>query len=227
MLTECQFCNAEDPKSYLYYSLPSLLAPHLFNLCVLAIVTSGLVVGKDAAIWRTTATLAAGALVLIDVYFVASYDYKANARALRLEEIDTFFWKMRVWRGIGIAFVDGMLGWLLYLSSTNRMFLTPPTTAERIESSTKTLDLVRSKMSAMGILRNTIYRDQDLRARSQEYWVHEGRLMGELMQEREVVDGIRNAMDGRINMATITADAETYAQSVIAPLQAHGMNGHI
>jgi len=227
VLTECQFCNAEDPKSYLYYSLPSLLAPHLFNLCVLAIVTSGLVVGKDAAIWRTTATLAAGALVLIDVYFVASYDYKANARALRLEEIDTFFWKMRVWRGIGIAFVDGMLGWLLYLSSTNRMFLTPPTTAERIESSTKTLDLVRSKMSAMGILRNTIYRDQDLRARSQEYWVHEGRLMGELMQEREVVDGIRNAMDGRINMATITADAETYAQSVIAPLQAHGMNGHI
>lgn len=227
VLTECQFCNAEDPKSYLYYSLPSLLAPHLFNLCVLAIITSGLVVGKDAAIWRTTATLAAGALVLIDVYFVASYDYKANARALRLEEIDTFFWKMRVWRGIGIAFVDGMLGWLLYLSSTNRMFLTPPTTAERIESSTKTLDLVRSKMSAMGILRNTIYRDQDLRARSQEYWVHEGRLMGELMQEREVVDGIRNAMDGRINMATITADAETYAQSVIAPLQAHGMNGHI
>ena len=227
MLTECQFCNAEDPKSYLYYSLPSLLAPHLVNLCVLALVTSGLVVGKDAAIWRTTATLAAGALVLIDVYFVASYDYKANARALKLEDIDTFFWKMRVWRGVGIAFVDGVLGWLLYLSSTNRAFLNPPTTAERIESSTRSLDLVRSKMSAMGILRNTINRDEELRARSQGYWIHEGRLMGELMQEREVVDGIRNAMDGRINMATITADAETYAQSVIAPLQAQAMNGHV
>ncbi|KAE9377747.1 hypothetical protein N431DRAFT_554087 [Stipitochalara longipes BDJ] len=227
VLIDCQFCNAEDPKSYLYYSLPSLLAPHLFNLCVLALVTSGLFTGKDAAIWRTTATLAAGALVFIDVYFVATYDCKANARALRLEDIDFFFWKMRVWRAIGLAFIDGILGWLLYLSSTNRAFLTPPSTAERIETSTRMLDVVRSKMSAMGILRNTINRDEELRARSQGYWVHEGRVMGELMQEREVVDGVRNALDGRINMATITADAETYAQSVIAPLQSPMMNGNI
>ncbi|PMD27195.1 hypothetical protein NA56DRAFT_590425 [Hyaloscypha hepaticicola] len=227
VLTDCQFCNTEDPNSYLYYSLPSLLAPHLFNLCVLALVTSGLFTGKEAAIWRSTATLAAGALILIDVYFVWTYDYKDNARALRLEDIDCFFWKMRVWRGIGIAFIDGMLGWLLYLSSTNRAFLMPPSTAERVEASTRLLDVVRSKMSAMGILRNTINRDEELRARSQGYWVHEGRVMGELMQEREVVDGVRNALDGRINMATITADAETYAQSVVAPLQAAGMNGNI
>jgi hypothetical protein len=120
-----------------------------------------------------------------------------------------------------------MLGWLLYLSSTNRAFLNPPSTAERIEASTRILDVVRSKMSAMGILRNTINRDEELRGRSQGYWIHEGRVMGELMQEREVVDGVRNALDGRINMATITADAETYAQSVIAPLQAAGMNGNI
>lgn len=190
-------------------------------------MTSGLFTGKEAAIWRSTATLAAGALILIDVYFVWTYDYKDNARALRLEDIDCFFWKMRVWRGIGIAFIDGMLGWLLYLSSTNRAFLMPPSTAERVEASTRLLDVVRSKMSAMGILRNTINRDEELRARSQGYWVHEGRVMGELMQEREVVDGIRNALDGRVNMATITADAETYAQSVIAPLQAAGMNGNI
>ncbi|KAH8779204.1 hypothetical protein F5882DRAFT_329462 [Hyaloscypha sp. PMI_1271] len=227
VLTNCQFCKAEDPNSYLYYSLPSLLAPHLFNLCVLALVTSGLFTGKEAAMWRTTATLAAGAMMLIDTYFVATYDYKANARALRLEDIDFFFWKMRVWRGIGLAFVDGMLGWLLYLSSTNRAFLTPPSTAERVEASTRMLDVVRSKMSAMGILRNTINRDAELRARSQGYWVHEGRVMGELMQEREVVDGVRNALDGRINMATIRADAETYAQSVIAPSQVPGMNGNI
>jgi hypothetical protein len=34
-------------------------------------------------------------------------------------------------------------------------------------------------------------------------------------------------LDGRINMATITADAETYAQSVIAPSQVPVMNGNI
>jgi len=228
VLTDCQFCNADDPNSYLYYSLPSLLIPHLFNLCVLALITSGLFTGKEGAPWRTTATLAAGAVALIDIYFVSTYDYKANARATRLQDIDFFFWKMRVYRGIGIAFIDGLLGWLLYLSSTNRAFFDPPSTAERIEASTRVLEVVRSKMSAMGILRNTVNRDEELRARSQGYWVHEGRVMGELMQEREVVDGVRNALDGRINMATITADAEAYAQGVIAPLQGTpGMNGNI
>jgi hypothetical protein len=227
-LTDCQFCNAEDPNSYLYYSLPSLLTSHLFNLCVLALVTSGLFTGKEGARWRTTATLTAGAVALMDIFFVSSYDYKTNARATRLEDIDFFFWKIRIWRGIGIAFIDGLLGWLLYLSSTNRAFLNPPSTTERIEASTKVLDAVRSKMSAMGILRNTINRDEELRARSQGYWVHEGRVMGELMQEREVVDGVRNALDGRINMATITTDAEAYAQSVIAPLQGTlEINGNI
>jgi hypothetical protein len=187
-----------------------------------------LFIGKEGAVWRATATIAAGAVALIDIYLVSTYEYKANTRATKLEDIDFFYWKMRVWRGIGIAFIDGVLGWLLYLSSTNRAFLNPPGTAERIEVSMKILDVVRSKMSAMGILRNTINRDEELRARSQGYWVHEGRVMGELMQEREVVDGVRNALDGRINMATITADAEAYAQSVITPLQGGpSMNGNI
>ena len=83
-------------------------------------------------------------------------------------------------------------------------------------------------MNAVSILRNTITRDEDLRGRSQGYWIHEGRYMGELMEERSVVEGVRNALDSRIDMQTITADAEAYAQSVVGPLQAvGGANGSI
>ena len=203
-----------------------MLAPHLFNLCVLALVTSGLFAGKEATIWRTTATIGAAAVALAEVYFLSSYNYQGNARATRLEDIDTFFWKMRLYRGIGIAALDGLIGWMLYLSSTNRAFLNPPSTAERVETSTRILDTVRSKMSAMGIVRNTINRDEELRNKSLGYWVHEGRLMGELMEEREVVEGVNNALESRINLQTITADAENYAQNVVGPLQAGpAMNG--
>ncbi|TAQ83601.1 hypothetical protein B7494_g8074 [Chlorociboria aeruginascens] len=219
VLTDCAFCNAEEPQSYFYYAIPALLAPHLFNLAVLALVTSELFIGKEAAVWRTTATVAAMALAITDIYSVNSYNHQENSRVTRLEDIDTYFWRMRVYRGISIAVMDGVIGWLLYLSSTNRAFIVPPTTAERVEASTRVLDVVRSKMSAVGILRNTVNRDEELRARSQEYWVHEGVLMGDVMQEREVVDGVRGALSNRINIQNITADAEKYAQNVLAPLE--------
>jgi hypothetical protein len=224
VLTYCQFCNADDPKSYLYYTLPALLAPHLFNLCILALITSGLFTGKEGSVWRTTATVSAAAVALADIYVVSSYEPSANAVATRLQDIDMFFWRMRVYRLTAIAVVDGLIGYVLFLSSTNRAFLTPPSTAERVETSTRILSEVRSKLSAAGVLRNTITRDEELRSQAQRYWIDEGRVMGEMMEEREVVEGVQNALESRINMANISADAERYAEIVVAPPAS--MNGN-
>lgn len=50
------------------------------------------------------------------------------------------------------------------------------------------------------------------------------------MEDREVVDSVNNAMtSNRINIAAIAADAQTYADNVVAPLQLSvpGMNGAI
>ncbi|KAH8685519.1 hypothetical protein BGZ60DRAFT_93711 [Tricladium varicosporioides] len=222
VLANCQFCTAEDPSTYLYYFLPALLAPHLFNLVALALVTSGLFTGPEATGWRTPATLAAVALAFLDVYIVATFKHGDNARATRLEDINTFFWKMRVYRLISLAALDGLLGWLLYLSSTNRAFITPPSTASRIETSNRILDVARSKMSAIAILKNTISRNEALREKVNGYWVHEGRLMGEIMEEREVLEGVQNALENRIDMATIQGDAEAYARNVMEPFEVGG-----
>lgn len=167
-----------------------------------------------------SATIAGGVAILVDVWVTATYNYQENSRATRLEDIHPFFWRMRVYRLISLAFIDGLVGWLLYLSSTNRAFITPRSPAERIESSTRLLENVRSKMNAMSILRNTVNRDEELRDKHRDYWVTEGNLMGELMEEREVIEGINNALENRIDMRIISADAETYAQNVLAPLQA-------
>jgi hypothetical protein len=220
VITNCQFCNAEDPKSYFYYALPGIFGPHLLNLTILAIVTSGLFTGKDGEKWRVTATIAAGVVALGEVYLVSTYGYQGNARSTSLDEIDFFYANMRMYRGVALAAIDGLIGLGLYLSSTNRAFITPPTPAENIEVSLRILDSARSKMSAVGILRNTINRDEELRTRTQDYWRHEVRLTGELMEDREVVDSVNNAMtSNRVNIAAITADAATYAENVVAPLQ--------
>ncbi|KAH8602172.1 hypothetical protein B0O99DRAFT_605785 [Bisporella sp. PMI_857] len=223
VIRDCQFCKAEDPKSYLYYALPGILAPHLYNLCMLATTTSGLFIGKDAAIWRKTATIASIAVAATEFYFWGSYNHQANARATRLEDIDAFFWKMRVYRCLALAAVDGIIGWMLYLSSTNRAFLNPPSAAERVETSIRALDRVRNSVNSAAVLRNTINRDEELRLRSLSYWVDEGRLMGATMDEREVLEGVQNALEERINMTDISRDAENYAKTVVG----HHLMGEI
>jgi hypothetical protein len=216
-LAECPFCVAEEPRSYFYYALPDITWPHLLNLVAVAVVTSPTWTGRHGGQWRTLATIAAGVLGALEVYFVSSYNHQANSRSLRLAELDMFHWSMRTYRLVALAALDAGLAWVLWLSSTNRAFATPPSPAERVEMANRGLMGVKSKITALGIVRNTTMRDEELRARLQGYWAHEVRTMNEIMQDREVVDGVNDALSQRIRIQDITNDAELYAQSVTQP----------
>jgi hypothetical protein len=115
-----------------------------------------------------------------------------------------------------------VLGWVLYLSSTNRAFVVPPTAAERVEGVVRALGSVKSKISAVGIVKNTAIRDEELRGRMTGYWTHEGMLMRDVMEEREVVEGVTDALTNRIDIRNIERDAEMYAGNVLLPLHGTG-----
>ena len=218
VLADCPFCSVDDPRSYFYYALPAMLWPHIFNLIAVAAVTSPAWTGRHGAQWRTLATIAAGVLGALEIYFVSSYSHHANSRALRLHQLDMFHWSMRTYRLLALAALDAALGWALYLSSTNRAFANPPTPAERVEMVNRGLVTTKSKLSALAIVRNTALRDEDLRSRTHAYWTHEVRLMSEVMEDREVVEGANDALSNRIKIQDITRDAESYAQTVLQPL---------
>ncbi|KAK3683629.1 hypothetical protein B0T22DRAFT_411798 [Podospora appendiculata] len=224
-LAECPFCSSAEPLSYLYYAIPALLAPHLFNLAVIAAVTSPVLTHHGGATWRTTATLAALALAALDVYAVQSYDHQANSRALRPAEMDPFFWTARVWRAAGLAALDLLLAALLYLSGTNRLFARPPSPAERVEAVARTLAGVKGKINAAGVVKNTTSRDEALRARSNAYWSQEVQIMREIMEDREVIEGVNDALENRIDIRTIERDAEAYATSMLPPAPAAAKAG--
>lgn len=154
----------------------------------------------------------------LEIYFVSSFNYQGNSRALRLNEIEMFYWSMRNYRLIAMAALNAGLAWVLFLSSTNRAFATPPSTAERVEQVNRGLITVKSKMNALGIVRNTALRDEDLRSRTHAYWTHEVRLMGEVMEDRDVIEGVNDALSNRIRIQDITRDAESYAQNVLQPV---------
>lgn len=222
VLAECPFCSADEPNSYLYYALPDLLWPHLMNWAVIALVTSRLVSGRVGGQWRAYATIGGIIIAALDIYFVVTYNYMGNRRMTRLQELDFFYWKMRVWRAVGLAGLDVVLGLVMYLSSTNRAFVNQPSPAERVENVTRVLGGVKGKINALGVVKNTASRDEELRARSVAYWNHEVKLMRDVMEEREVIEGVSNALENRIDIETITRDANLYAESMLQPLQGHG-----
>ena len=117
-------------------------------------------------------------------------------------------------RGIIIALADVLVAGLLWLSSTNRMFVVPPSAAERMETAMRVLESARAKLQAVGIMRNVVVRDEGLRRKTEAYWRKEGQVMGEVMDEREVVEGMRNALSGRIQVAKVEEDARKYAEGI-------------
>jgi hypothetical protein len=75
----------------------------------------------------------------------------------------------------------------------------------------------KGKVNAAGVVKNTVLRDEELRGRSTAYWAHEVRLMREMMEEREVVEGVNDALVNRIDIGGIERDAEAYARAVLMP----------
>ncbi|KAL0263467.1 bifunctional chorismate synthase/riboflavin reductase [NAD(P)H] aro2 [Diplodia seriata] len=214
VLATCPFCTSDEPSSYFYYALPSILAPHLLHLAVLGLVTSWTVSGPEGSRWRIWASLLGVTLAALEVYTIGTYDHKQNATALRLNDIEPLYWRMRTLRCVGFALMDGLLGYAMYLTSTNRWLVMPPTTSERIEENTRIIESLRGKLSMLGAMKNTVARDKGLRERNAAYWVDEGQYMGEIFEDREVVDGMQNALE-RVNVEMIESQAGGMADSIV------------
>ncbi|MCJ1294923.1 hypothetical protein MMC34_006483 [Xylographa carneopallida] len=214
-LAECPFCKSDEPATFFYYTLPARVFPHLLNLFALGLATSTAITGKTGGRWRTMAALLGSCLAIADCYMVGAYDWKGNSRATRAEDLDFFYWRMRTIRGLAIAALDVGLAGLLWASSTNRLFVIPVSSAERLEAATKIMEATRAKLGAVGIIRNVTVRDENLRKKAETYWKREGDIMGEVMDEKEVVEGIRGALEsGRMNVTVVEEEAKRYAESI-------------
>lgn len=214
VLTHCPFCTSDDPSTYLYYALPSILLPHILHTFALGLATSTAIAGKHTSRWRSVAAMTGLGLAVSECYLFGSYDWKINARAHRPEEYVHFFWRMRIFRGCAMALFDAIIAGLLYLSSTNRMFVIPPSAAERMETAMRTLENSRGKLNAVGILRNVVVRDEGLRRKTEAYWRKEGVFMEGVMDEREVVEGVRNALGESVKVGQVEDEARRYAEGI-------------
>lgn len=209
-----------DPKAtgaslgYLVYAAPALLAPHLLHLAVLGLVTSSVFCGKEAGRWRTLALVVGLVLAAADFGALASYDHAGNARVARAADIDAFFWKRRLVSRLGLCVVDGLLGWVVWLTATKRAFVELPGSAERVEAQTRVLEATVGKLRGLGAVRNVVFRDTLLRSKLERYWVQEQEVMRAVFEDREVVGALNETLGG-MDIGRIEGDAQSYVESIL------------
>jgi len=218
VVLECPFCKATEPQSYLYYALPAILTPHVFHIGLLGVITSSFFSGPEGARWRTYATIAGVALALGELYMTWTYKWEGNGSKRMLQDVDFFYLKMRLWRQLAFAAVDSILGWVLWLTSTNRWLVKPPALTEQLAEVSQTLQKTYTQINLLGNLRNAIVRDNQLRTTNAEYWLREQREMEEIEREREVVDA-KNIALSRMDYDKVQQRAENYVDQVFSGLR--------
>ena len=212
----CPFCSTDDPRSYFYYALPSILYPHLLNLAALGLSTSEAVAKREGNRFRAQAAVLGCILAMGDVSMFYTFDWKANKRVKTAEALTHFFWNMRLARGLCIAIADGVFALLLWATATNRLLVAPISATERLDRIARELEFTGGKLGAIGVLRNTTVRNKSLRAIEASYWNREGLVMDEVMAEKNVLDSVRAALEsGRIDISRVEEDAKSYAEQIV------------
>jgi hypothetical protein len=230
VLSTCSFCSTANTDTYFLYALPSMLAPHLLHVAVLGFITSSFFSGPEGARWRTYATTAAAFLAAMEVILVLRNDWKLNTTKRVLAEVDFFYWRLRMYRLLAFAAVDGLLGWALWLTSTNRWLVRLPGIATQIQNIGVAMQVARLKVTLLSRLRNAVVHDEVLLGAGVKEWVRERGYLAEIEQEREVVDAKRLALS-RIDVDKVRREAGDWTERVWVFLRpptrnANGPGGH-
>lgn len=204
----------DSSRWYLLYALPSILAPHLAHLFALGVATSGLISGKEGARWRTWSIIAGVAVAGMEVYMIETYDLAASMRGVQAKDVRYVHWQVGVWRGVAIAIVDAVLGWMLWLQATGRAFITPDPPVERLADHAKLLEALVSKIAALGILRNGTMRDADLRRKVDDYWIKEQTATTEVLEQPEVSQAQRNVLSKK-DMGVVRRDIAQFVDGIV------------
>lgn len=200
---------------FLLYAAPSILTPHLMHLLALGIATSGFLSGKEGSRWRTVAMLAGLGLAGLEVYLIESYDLAASMRGAQAKNVRYIYWQVRMWRGVAIATVDAVIGWMIWLQATGRAFVTPDPPVERLANHARKLETLVHKVGALGVVRNGTMRDADLRRKVDDYWVTEQEAMTDMLQQPEVQQAQRNVLSKK-DMTVVGRDVAQFVEGIVS-----------
>jgi len=157
--------------------------------------------------------MTAASLAFIEIGLVARNDWRLNTTKRVLADADFFFWRMRSYRHFAFALLDSLLGWGLWLTSTNRWLVQAPALSQQIDFLSTALKGPAVKMALLSRMQAAVVSDEQLLATGMQHWTQEPIQVTELEQEREVVDAKRLALS-RLNIDKIRHEAQLWVDQV-------------
>ncbi|KAK6333947.1 hypothetical protein TWF730_004119 [Orbilia blumenaviensis] len=215
-LTECTWCSISDPTSYLYYSAPTIAAPHVLNIIILGVVTSSLS-SRVMRSFRIAATVSGLGVALAEFIFLYSHDFLGNTQATTLTDIDWYHWRLLTYRGLAIAIVDCLLGIVAYLSATGRYGPDETSDLERIEAISKTLDVGLSQVRTSLFVKSTTTRNESSMGTASEFWRVEAANRRNVASQLE---DTKNQVLERVNLDSINDEAFKFTSSLVDAITA-------
>jgi hypothetical protein len=89
---------------------------------------------------------------------------------------------------------------------------------ERVAEQTRLLEGMLGKARGLGIIRNGVGRDREMRGVLERYWTKDEEVMRDVFEEPEVVQAQRKAL-ASVDIGQIGADAEKYVDGVLGGVQ--------
>lgn len=187
-LLDCPFCHSDQPLTYTIYSLPTtVFLPHLLHLVIIGLATSATLTSPISATSRTSLLIPALIFLALDGWFNVAATFIPPITVPGQTSPSSLFVYMRRFRPISISCLDVLFALYLWTTSTGRFvffpFLSDPNAAdnagvetlqaqtqELIRNSGVALQTVQAKLRAYTIARNTVNRDQNLKAAEDRYW---------------------------------------------------------
>ncbi|KAK5947570.1 hypothetical protein PMZ80_001723 [Knufia obscura] len=187
-LLDCPFCHSDQPLTYTIYSLPTtVFLPHLLHLVIIGLATSATLTSPISATSRTSLLIPALMFLALDGWFNVAATFIPPITVPGQTSPSSLFVYMRRFRPISISCLDVLFALYLWTTSTGRFvffpFLSDPNAAdnagvetlqaqtqELIRNSGVALQTVQAKLRAYTIARNTVNRDQNLKAAEDRYW---------------------------------------------------------
>lgn len=159
-------------------------------------------------------------IFLIEVWFVglSGDHYMQNSIARSEKEIIWTHWRMRIARGVGIATLDGLLGYALYLTGTRRWSVGWETEAveETMEAIGKMLERASGRLQAGNFIKQTVMRDKELREKAVEFWATEEDLGKEMDADEEVRKVRMSSLPSRMDLDQLTREATARSEGLLA-----------
>jgi hypothetical protein len=233
----CQFCDQDDPTSFLLYHLPAnVLLPHLFHILIVGLATSETVSGYEACTFRQTAILCALVLVSLDIFLTVTYAPIISPGTIAPAGT---FWMAGTIRPLALMVFDMAVAFLIYASATGRFYLLPGLSAagandpelsrrrteELLTQTNLSLQMAATNLRAYSIARNAVVRDPALKGADDEYWRTVVRMEGDaigaggdgmdddLWADEEVQAAIASAYgSGTVRIENIRRDAESFVK---------------